>query len=90
MKRNAFGETIAQPGDGYDDFGLPYMEDNGLDNPPEIYSAIVSKDPSFNWTAEMMTDDGGIIQAHDFESEEAIVSWLKDVVRLDESQIEVQ
>lgn len=89
MKRNMFGETIAQPGDGYDDFAIPYFEANDLEDPVEIISANVEFDEVCKWTASMFTEDGGEIQAHDFETKDDLVAWLKEVVRLDDSQIEV-
>lgn len=87
MKRNMFGDPIAQPGDSYDDFGLPFMEMHGHDDPPEIMGARISEDPNYKWCAEMDTEEGDIIQAHEFESRDGLIDWLKDVVRLDESQI---
>lgn len=88
-KKNMFGEVIAQPGDGYDDFALPYFEAQELDDPVEITHANVEFDDTCKWNASMFTEDGGEIQAHDFETKDDIVAWLKDVVRLDDSQIEI-
>lgn len=89
MKKNVFGETIAQPGDRYDDFALPYFEANDLEDPVEITHAQVAFEEDLNWTASMFTADGGEIQAHDFESKEAIVAFLKDEVRLSDRDIEI-
>lgn len=84
-----FGELIAQPGDTYDDFALPFMEARGDEEPPEMISAEVSEDPNFGWCATMMTGDGEEIQAHDFPNKLSLVGWLKEVVRIPERDIRI-
>jgi hypothetical protein len=79
--------VILQPGDSFDTFALPYMEAHGLDHPPQVFGARVSLDDDFGWTAEIDVEDGGLIEAHDFERREDIMMFLTQELELELGQI---
>ena len=73
MKRNFFGDVIAQPGDD------PWMlfEDMGVDMSDNVLAfRHVEEDENFGWTCELETEGGDTMQVHDFESEAALREWL--------------
>jgi hypothetical protein len=73
MKRNAFNEPVMQPGDNITD---TFGEHFGTDGP--FLARFIEHDETFNWTVNVEDEEGNELQAHDFESEDAVVAWLTD------------
>ena len=74
MKRNFFGEVIAQPGDD------PWMlfEDMGVDMSDNFLGFHhVEEDENFGWTCELETECGSTMQVHDFKTESDLRAWLE-------------
>lgn len=81
MKRNMFGEAIAQPGD---DLGS-VLEAHDIDAcaDVEVLPESIELDPSFGWTATLQAYDDGSddvveVQVHDFTSEEELRTYLRE------------
>lgn len=82
MKRNFFGEPVAQPGDTFDDLALAIMEAKTLDDYPTIVGAYASKDPELGYCVSLSYESGDYcdeMQAHGFESKDVLTDWLADV-----------
>lgn len=73
MKKNFFGESILQPGD---DIYAAFAEqfDTSLDD--TLTASSIEHEEELGWTC--LIADGGLneMQAHDFESEQALCEWL--------------
>lgn len=74
MKYNAFNEPIIQPGD---DVGVVFGDKFGLETDAHLTARFIEHDENFNWCCQIETDDGDEISAHDFESKEALIEFLK-------------
>lgn len=76
MKRNMFGEAIAQPGD---DLGS-VLEENGIDGMSdlEVVEESLNNDPSCGWSCSLRTDECEEVQVHDFPDEPSLRLWLKE------------
>jgi hypothetical protein len=77
VKRNFFsGKVIAQPGD--DPWNL-FEAYHGLDMGDNLIAyRFVKFNETFKWYTELETEDGTTMQAHDFETEDAIKTWLRE------------
>lgn len=75
MKKNFFGEVIAQPGDDPAELFADYIGVDMSDN--LIAYRFVEYDENFHWTCELETEGGNTMQVHDFKSEEALRAWLE-------------
>lgn len=73
MKQNAFGEPILQPGD---DVGAAFSETFDTDISATLTAFDLDNDPNVGWSATIRDEDFNEIQAHDFESEEALREFL--------------
>lgn len=75
MKRNAFGETVLEPGD---DVGLAFADEYGTDIDDPMIARFVDDDPNFGWCCTLADNEGNEISAQGFETREALVKWLTD------------
>lgn len=74
MKTNTFGESILQPGD---DIWATFMEAHDTEPGDSLIARFIEHDPEFGWACTIADSEGNEVQAHDFESREALVAWLR-------------
>jgi hypothetical protein len=72
MKKNMFGESILQPEDDI----AAHFADTYSSDAEDITARDIDQDPAFGWTAILADGDLNEVQAHEFESREAIEAWL--------------
>lgn len=77
MKRSSFGEIRIQPGD---DLYATWIEEFNPDDlaAVSITARSVEEDPNFGWTCSLMDNDGNEAECHDFQSEEALRTFLTE------------
>lgn len=76
MKRNFFGEPVAQPGD---DLADVFCERHGaVDGSLTAFDLADDSAANMGWTCSIEDDAGNELQAHDFGSEAELREWLAD------------
>ncbi len=73
MKHNLFGERILQPGD---DIYVAFVDKYDTDSDSALTAFDIDDDPVMGWSCLIEDEDCNSIQAHDFPSKEALISWL--------------
>lgn len=75
MKRNFFGEPVAQPGD---DIHAMFNDQFYSEESPELTARFIEDDEVCGWSCVVSDPDGNEMQVHDFESEEELRNYLTE------------
>lgn len=75
MKRNFFGEPIAQPGD---DLVAMFTDHFIADVDLQLTARFIEDDEVCGWSCTVSDEEGNEMQVHDFESEGELRSYLSD------------
>lgn len=89
MRRNFFGEQIAQPDDDYETVDDAFV--NRFDQAMDLTSANIfsEEDDQFKFGGEAMDDDCNTITFDGFESVQAAKDYAINVLKIPETGVEV-